>query len=481
MSLRIYNTLTDQKEEFAPLKPGKVGMYVCGVTVYDYCHIGHARAAVVFDIIFRELKRSGLDVIYVRNFTDIDDKIINRANEENLSWLELTKKYIDAFHEDMEALNCVSPNSEPKATEYIGDMIKLIEELISKDKAYTLNGDVFYSIQSYESYGVLSGKNTKDLLSGARVEINEFKRNPLDFALWKSVKPGEPFWESPWGRGRPGWHIECSAMSRTLLGIQFDIHGGGKDLVFPHHENEIAQSHGANGCPPVKYWIHNGFVNINKEKMSKSLGNFFTLREIYKEYPPEALRYFLLTVHYRSPIDFSHHSLEEAEKVLGRFYEFLAETKKIKTKYKIPEMSQEEEPELSKKFQKAMDDDFNTALALAHMNDQLRLMNNYLTKLKKKYTEKAWRIFYRELDSFERASAALGLFKEEPEVYLQREQEKKIELMHLDVEKIESLIADRKAARKEKDWVKADACRNELTSLGVLLEDGPEGTSWKVK
>ena len=379
MSLKIYNTLSGEKEKFAPLVPGKVNMYVCGVTVYDYCHIGHARAAIVFDVIFRDFQRRGFDVFYIRNFTDIDDKIINRANQERLSWKTVAEKYITAFHEDIGKLNCLYPDAEPKATEHISEMIMLIEQLIAKEKAYILEGDVYFSVASFKPYGILSRKKTDELLSGARVEIDQRKRSPLDFALWKSSKPEEPSWGSPWGKGRPGWHIECSAMSGKFFGTQFDIHGGGKDLIFPHHENEIAQSQGANDCPPVKFWIHNGFVNVNNEKMSKSFGNFFTLRDIYKQYSPEVLRYFLLTVHYRSPIDFSKKNLEESEKVLNRFYEFLAGVEDVK---KVQGLASEESESFSneffEKFSQAMDDDFNTALAIAHMNDHLKILNSYL-------------------------------------------------------------------------------------------------------
>tara|TARA_B100000686_G_scaffold354939_1_gene468359 strand:- start:3921 stop:5366 length:1446 start_codon:yes stop_codon:yes gene_type:complete len=481
MSFRIYNTLTRQKEEFIPLTQGKVGMYVCGVTVYDFCHIGHARVAVVFDIIYRDLRRRGFEVFYVRNFTDIDDKIIRRANEEKIPWEKVTEKYIVAFYEDMEKLNCLHPDSEPKATEHIEDMIKLIQKLIEEGKAYKLKGDVYYSVKSFEFYGRLSGKNTDDLLVGARVEVDKRKRGPLDFALWKSGKPGEPSWESPWGKGRPGWHIECSAMSGKILGTHFDIHGGGKDLVFPHHENEIAQSQGANGCPPVKFWIHNGFVNVNKEKMSKSMDNFFTLRDIYQKYSPESLRYFLLTVHYRSPIDFSHKNLEEAEKVLGRFYEFLGETEELKAKHQQPEISECEVPEFSKKFQKAMDDDFNTAMALGHMNDQLRYLNGQLTQLKERFRDNLWKNFSSELTAFREAADALGLLKKHPRDFLARARQIKVEKLNLDVDKIKSLIVDRNSARALKDWAKADAFRKELSSMGILLEDGPRGTSWKVK
>lgn len=482
MSLRIYNTLSRQKEEFVPLRKGEVGMYVCGVTVYDYCHVGHARAAVVFDTIYRHLKYLGFNVTYVRNFTDIDDKIINRANEENVPWTEITAKYTQAFYEDMGSLNVEPPTAEPKATDHIGDMIDMISALIKTGKAYELEGDVYYSIKTFENYGRLSGKNTEDLRAGARVAVDERKRDPLDFALWKKSKPGEPSWDSPWGAGRPGWHIECSAMSRKFLGSQFDIHGGGKDLVFPHHENEIAQSQGTSGCPPATYWVHNGFVNINQEKMSKSLGNFFTLRDINKRYLPEILRFFLLTTHYRSPIDFSYQNLDEAEKVLTRFYEFLSAAREIRGGAETAASFKVRESPLMKKLMAAMDDDFNSALALAHMNDALRALNKTMAELDGGIRgENPWREFDLNLAALKEAGKTLGLFFMDPDDFKKSIQQKKIEALNLDVKQIEALITDRNAARAEKDWEKADACREALKKMDVLLEDTAKGTLWKVK
>ncbi len=491
MSLRIYNTLTGKKEDFVPLREGKVGMYVCGVTVYDYCHVGHARAGVVFDTIYRYLKYRGFDVTYVRNFTDIDDKIINRGKEENIAWSAVAEKYIRAFYEDMGRLNIASPSTDPKATEYIAEMIAMIGSLIDQGKAYALEGDVYYAVKTFKDYGQLSGKKIEDLLSGARVEVDERKRDPLDFALWKSSKPGEPFWESPWGPGRPGWHIECSAMSQKLLGECFDIHGGGKDLVFPHHENEIAQSCGATGKSPVKYWIHNGFVNINKEKMSKSLGNFFTIRDILKKYHPEALRLFLLSSHYRSPIDFSDQHLEEAEKVLTRYYDFLADANVLlRADGSDPYVNIE--IKLSSellKFKEAMDDDFNTAVALAIMNEQLRHLNSLRDEAKiigmkpipgvpnrAKMVE-----FSNGVAVLKKMGEVFGVFFEDPEDFKKLQLQKKVETLKLDTKRIDILIAERNAARASKDWGKADLCRKELTDMGVILEDTPEGTLWKVK
>ncbi|RLB63015.1 MAG: cysteine--tRNA ligase, partial [Deltaproteobacteria bacterium] len=323
MSLRVYNTMSGKKENFQPRVPGKVGMYVCGVTVYDYCHIGHARANIVFDIIYRYLQFSGYETTYVRNYTDVDDKIINRANERGITSQELAEEFITAFDEDMVSLGLIKPTHQPRATEYIQQIIEITQKLIEKGIAYEASGDVYYSVDKFPDYLKLSKRNMDDMLAGARVAPGEQKHNPMDFALWKTAKPGEPSWESPWGMGRPGWHIECSAMSSSLLGESFDIHGGGRDLIFPHHENEIAQSEGASGKPFVKYWLHNGFVNVDQEKMSKSLGNFFTIRDILKTYDAEVIRFFILSAHYRSPIDFSDHNLVEAQSGLRRFYEAL--------------------------------------------------------------------------------------------------------------------------------------------------------------
>jgi cysteinyl-tRNA synthetase len=483
MSLRLYNTLTGQKEEFTPLTPGKVGMYVCGVTVYDYCHVGHARAGIVFDTVYRYLQHIGYEVNYVRNFTDIDDKIIKRANEENIDWQEVTKKYIAAFHEDMGQLNIVIPNTEPKATDHIDGMLAMVTSLIDQGKAYESEGDVYFSIKNFPEYGKLSGRNIDDLLAGARVEPGEHKRDPLDFALWKKSKPGEPSWDSPWGPGRPGWHIECSAMGRHFLGERFDIHGGGKDLVFPHHENEIAQSQGCSGTPPVKYWLHNGFVNINEEKMSKSLGNFFTIREILKRYHPEALRLFLLSHHYRGPIDFADEYLNDAEKSLDRFYEFFSLAQEIRGELTVEADSDENEGIRSQPFiqkiEEAMNDDFNTAVVVAHINEELRHLNRAMTQLQKKKGN--WSEFDTAAATLKYACQLLGFLYLEPKDYKARVLETKKEVLGLDVAQIEALIAQRKTARETKDWAKADECRDALLDLGVVLEDNAGGTVWKVK
>jgi len=478
MSLRLYNSLTRKKEDFVPLKENRVGMYVCGVTVYDYCHVGHARAGAVFDTIYRYLKHLGYEVNYVRNFTDIDDKIINRAKEEGRPWQELTQQFIQAFYEDMGKLNIDLPTIEPKATENIPEMIAMISTLIEQKKAYDKDGDVFYSVLSFAGYGQLSGKNTADLLTGARVEVNEDKRNPLDFALWKKSKPEEPAWDSPWGPGRPGWHIECSAMGKKYLGETFDIHGGGKDLIFPHHENEIAQSCGASGKPPVKYWIHNGFVNIDKEKMSKSLGNFFTIREIYKRHHPEVLRLFLISSHYRNPIDFSEKNIEDAAKVLTRFYEGISAAEAILQDKETASLDDAvQSSTFMQKFEEAMNDDFNSAVALAHLNEELRKMNT-LAQEKKTAQEADLQV---SLAGLKKAGLVLGLFYRSPKDFQSEMFQLKNQELHLDTEKIERLIAERNSARKEKDWGRADQCRDDLTAMGVVLEDTAKGTEWKIK
>ncbi|GJL79478.1 MAG: cysteine--tRNA ligase [Nitrospinaceae bacterium] len=477
MSLRVFNSLTRKKEEFVPHREDRVGMYVCGVTVYDYCHVGHARSAAVFDTIFRYLKHLGYQVAYARNFTDIDDKIIKRAKEENLPWQEVTRKYIQAFYDDMGKLNIEMPTIEPKATDHIPEMITMISSLIDNKKAYEADGDVFYSVLSFTGYGQLSGKNTDDLLSGARVEVNESKRNPLDFALWKKSKPDEPAWESPWGPGRPGWHIECSAMGTRYLGETFDIHGGGKDLIFPHHENEIAQSCGASGKAPVKYWIHNGFVNIDKEKMSKSLGNFFTLRDIYKRHHPEVLRLFLISSHYRNPIDFSEKNIEDAEKVLIRFYQAIEAAEGVLVDKKITGL--EKPGPLIKKFEEAMNDDFNTAVALAHMNEELRNLNRLLIEAKN--NPDALKDLKTSVAALKQAGNVLGLLFRIPKEFQAEIFQLKNKELGLDTEKIEALIAARNSARQAKDWGKADQCRDDLTAMGVVIEDTPNGTEWKIK
>ncbi len=468
MSLYIYNTLTKRKEAFKPIVEGEVRMYVCGVTVYDLCHIGHARAAIVFDVIYRYLKYLGYKVTYVRNFTDVDDKIIKRANNENVSSEEIAERYIKEFYTDMNALGVEIPNCEPKATVHIPEMIEMIKKLIEKGYAYQANGDVFYSVRKFSEYGRLSGKNTDELLSGARVEIDEKKKDPLDFALWKASKTGEPWWDSPWGKGRPGWHIECSAMGQKYLGKYFDIHGGGKDLVFPHHENEIAQSHAATGHPPVKYWIHNGFVNINKEKMSKSLGNFFTIKDVLKKFNPEVIRFFLLSSHYRSPIDFSDQNLNESKINLDRFYDlFLFSEKMSKGK-----LDAGVDNELIQKFEEAMNDDFNTAQAIGYLNTELHRLNG----IRNKGSE-----FLQGIATLIKIGKVLGLFEQNPAEYFEREKSEGLASIGISEGEIKRLISERERARKEKRWKDGDRIRDELSQKGIILEDSPQGTKWKIK
>jgi len=493
MSLQIYNTLSDRKQDFVPIKPGEVGMYVCGVTVYDMCHIGHARAYVTADVIFRHLKYRGYDVAYIRNFTDVDDKIIKRANELGVPTREITEKYIQEFYTDMDALGVKRPHVEPKVTDHIPEIIQLVEKIIERGHAYVVEGDVYFDVRSFTEYGKLSKRNLKDLKSGARIEVDQRKRDPLDFALWKASKPGEPMWDSPWGQGRPGWHIECSAMSMKYLGDTFDIHGGGKDLVFPHHENEIAQAEAATGRAFCHYFFHNGFVNIDKEKMSKSLGNFFTIREINKRYDPEALRYFLLTTHYRSPINFDvdtadpenvrFPSLEEAQRRLHYLYgtrqrmgTFLG-----KAATGIGELVRQEEVEgLLPQFEAAMDDDFNAAAALGVLSEAMRLGNEILDN--KDGRPEA--LITSTIQTLERIlqvmSNVLGVLQRDPAEALANLQEKAMALSGLSAEEIEGKIEERTQARRDKDFARADAIRDELRAKGVELMDGPGGTTWKV-
>ncbi|MBW9269926.1 MAG: cysteine--tRNA ligase [Candidatus Thiodiazotropha sp. (ex. Lucinisca nassula)] len=458
--LTIYNDLTNQKETFQPLQAGKVSMYVCGMTVYDLCHLGHARVMVVFDVVYRYLQAGGYDVSYIRNITDVDDKIINRANERGIPITELTEEFIQAMHEDADALGVLRPTDEPKATQHMDQILAMIERLIENGHAYPAdNGDVYYDVRSFPSYGKLSGKSIEDLQAGARVEPGDAKRDPLDFALWKSAKPEEPAWDSPWGRGRPGWHIECSAMSTNALGDSFDIHGGGADLTFPHHENEIAQSEGATGHPFVNYWMHNGFVRINDEKMSKSLGNFFTVREILDRYQAEEVRYFILTSHYRSPLNYDTEHLDNARGALTRFYTALRG---------LPEGESAGGESFKSRFHEAMDDDFNTPEALAVLFDLVREIN----RIKETNVEDAASLGaqLRELGGM------LGLLQSDPESYLKGGASADGGLSD---DKIDAMIQARIDARAAKDWGEADRIRDELQEAGILLEDGPEGTTWR--
>jgi cysteinyl-tRNA synthetase len=490
--IRIYNTLSGKKEEFVPIKPGRMTMYACGVTVYDYSHLGHARGAVIFDLVQRYFRRKGYEVKYVRNFTDVDDKIINRAHEEGVSAADIAHKYIEAYQEDMKRLGVGRADVEPKATEHIAEMIEVIKVLIEKKHAYVIDGDVYFRVTSFKDYGKLAKRNIEDLKAGARVEVDERKTDPLDFALWKASKPGEPAWESPWGPGRPGWHIECSAMGFKHLGETFDIHAGGKDLIFPHHENEIAQSEAYSGKRFVNYWIHNGFVNINSEKMSKSLGNFFTIRDILDQYDAEVVRLFLLSTHYRSPIDFSDVNLKDARAGLDRFYTmkeginaFLA-GKKMPTAKPADLVETADRPmyekirNLPQAFEEAMDDDFNTAFAIGLIYDLVREVNKFLAEVDKKNQDAAVSLLSAAKAAFDDVAATLGIFLRQPEEWF-KEGRLADSKVTLPVERIEELIHLRNEARARKDWAEADRIRKSLDDAGVEIFDRPDGTAWKPK
>jgi cysteinyl-tRNA synthetase len=493
MPLRVYNTLTGKKEEFVPLVPGKVSMYVCGVTVYDHCHIGHARANVVFDVIYRYLLHSGYDVNYVRNYTDVDDKIINRANREGVDFREITERFIAEFDRDMAQLGVAVPTHQPRATEHIDDIIRIVASLVEKGFAYQAGGDIYFSIGKYNEYLKLSRRNLDDMKAGARIEVDERKSHPMDFVLWKEAKPGEPSWDSPWGKGRPGWHIECSAMSMRFLGATIDIHGGGKDLVFPHHENEIAQSEAATGRPFVRYWLHNGFVNINSEKMSKSLGNFFTIREVLERYDAEALRFFLLTAHYRSPLDFSDQNMKEAEAGLDRIYTALAAMDELgvgagghagKIDAKLLKEAEKELLEkaevFGERFREAMDDDFNTAQVLGNIFDLVRAVNRALAEGGK--PSKALKaVLSKARVALEEAGDVLGILRTRPDDYLEKARERKLAELGITREEIEALIEERAAARKAKDFARGDQIRDSLLARNIVLLDSPQGTKWRIK
>lgn len=491
MSLFLYNTLTGKKEEFIPIRPGKVGMYVCGITAYDTCHLGHARAAVVFDVVTKYLRHRGFELTYVRNYTDVDDKIINRANKEGVSCAEISERYIKEYEEDMCALGVADPDIKPKATEHIADMIRTIENLISKDFAYVVGGNVFYSVRNFKGYGKLSGKNIDELESGARVEVDEKKKDPLDFALWKAAKPGEPKWPSPWGEGRPGWHIECSAMSTKYLGQPFDIHGGGRDLIFPHHENEIAQAEGACGCEFVRYWIHNGFININAEKMSKSLGNITAIREVLKQHDTEAVRLFLLSNHYRSPIDYTQKAMAEAAASLGRFYDTVERLHKIH-----PGKAASENPDnvtaaaelknslaaFDSRFMKAMDDDFNTAEVTGLVFETIRATNRYLDAIEEKPTPFAGWVVLQFSHMQQTLGDVFGVFGSDPAIFQKRIMKLNQVSKGIDATSVEKLLEERHEARKSRNFKRADEIRDELLNKGVEIKDKPDGTTqWKFK
>jgi cysteinyl-tRNA synthetase len=469
--LKIYNTLAREKQKFTPIVAGKVSMYVCGMTVYDYCHLGHARVMVVFDTVSRWLRASGYDVTYVRNVTDIDDKIIKRANENNETIAQLTQRFIDAMDEDSAKLGVLRPDIEPKATEFVGGMVTMIAALIEKGFAYpAANGDVFYSVSSFEGYGKLSGKSLEDLRAGERVEVDSFKRDPMDFVLWKAAKPDEPSWDSPWGKGRPGWHIECSAMSSHHLGERFDIHGGGQDLQFPHHENEIAQSEAAHShdgepCQMVNYWMHNGFVRVDDEKMSKSLGNFFTIRTVLDKYDAEVVRFFILRAHYRSPLNYSDQHLDDAKLALTRLYTALRGVD-------VVDANIDWQHPHAQRFKQAMDDDFNTPEAMAVLFDLANEVN------KSKSAEAA--------SLLKNLAGVLGLLSRHSDDFLQGKSNAinasadgyalngNAEMLNVD-----DLITKRLEAKKARNFAEADRIRKELADAGIILEDTPQGTTWR--
>ena len=475
--LQLFNTLTGKREPFEPIEPKTVRMYVCGVTVYDYCHIGHARSALVFDVLRRYLEYSGYTVTFVKNFTDVDDKIIKRANEQGVTCEAVTTKYIDAYYEDMGRLGIGRATEEPRATAHIAEIVALTETLITKGLAYPVGGDVYFQVEKYPAYGRLSKRKLEDLQAGARVDIDERKRHPMDFALWKRSKSGEPSWPSPWGPGRPGWHIECSAMSIRHLGETFDIHGGGMDLIFPHHENEIAQSCGATGKEFARYWVHNGFVQIKQEKMSKSLGNFFTIREIFQKsewteaVTGEILRYFLLSTHYHGPLDFSDQGLKEAKQALDGFYDLF---------YRLRESDDRTTADASlipmierttSAFQQAMDNDLNTPVAVS----ELQKLRGDINKLVQQgLSTDAKR---RARQAFKSLGAVLGLLQTDQWEFGGRIAEGD---QHISDQEVDMKIAERAAAKKQKDFTRADAIRKELNALGITIEDKPDGTSrWK--
>lgn len=487
MTIRLYNTCTGQKEDFVPRTPGKVDMYVCGPTTYNLIHLGNARPLIVFDTVRRYFEYRGYQVNYVQNFTDIDDKIINRAKEEGMDALALADKYIKEYYKDAGALGVREATMHPKVSEHLPEIIEMIEGIVKNGYAYVVEGDVYFSVNKFENYGYLSGRSLEDMQAGARVGVDERKEHPMDFALWKAAKPGEPAWDSPWGKGRPGWHIECSAMANKYLGMGFDIHGGGFDLIFPHHENEIAQAEAFAGCGPfAKYWMHNGFITVNEEKMSKSLGNFFTVREVLAKYDPEVVRFYMLSTHYRSPLDFDDTKLEMNKKSLARLHNALDA---IAGLLKTPESSAadnriaeaerilaEARSSAVNDFQQAMDDDFNTALAVAALFDLAREVNTFRNTLGQSgvqgVTGNAKEILARVKDTFMTLGGVLGLFEKQEAAG--NDDSLVGELMNL-------IIYIRQEARQKKDWPTADAIRNRLGELGIVLEDTPQGVHWKKK
>jgi cysteinyl-tRNA synthetase len=488
LALKLYNTATRKKDDLVLLREGNVGIYVCGVTVYDLCHIGHARSAIVFDVLVRYLRAKGLNVTYVRNFTDIDDKIIARANELGKDTFELAQQFIDAFRDDMKSLGVLDADVEPRATDHIDGMIEMITTLLDRGYAYQEGGDIFFSVESFKGYGALSGRRLDEMQAGSRIAVDENKRHPMDFVLWKAAKPGEPKWESPWGLGRPGWHLECSVMSNRYLGISFDIHGGGKDLLFPHHENERAQSICANGGEFARCWVHNGFVTIESEKMSKSLGNFLTIRDALKSHHSQVLRLFLLSKHYRSPIDFSAGGVEAAQAGLVRIYRTLERLDDILGPRKansdnkafladaMPQGTVEDS--FMEQFVSLMEDDLNTAGAIGLMFEKVREINRLMDSSEALADDSTLRRLEHDRKDLLSAGLVLGLLETRPEQFF-GELSKPSELESIDPAVIQEMIQERTEARAQKEWAKADQVRNRLKDMGVILEDGPQGTSWR--
>lgn len=478
MTIRVYNTLTKQKEEFVPMYPGKANIYVCGVTPYNHPHVGNARPFVTWDVIRRFLEHEGYDVTHVQNFTDVDDKIINTANKEGVQWFDICNRYIESYFEVMDKLNVRRAHVYPRVSEHIEDIIQTVKTLIDNGYAYEVEGDVYYSVEKFERYGELSGRNLEDMLAGARVDVDDRKHNPMDFALWKAAKPGEPSWTSPWGEGRPGWHIECSTMSMKYLGESFDFHGGGSDLIFPHHENEIAQSEGCTGCHPfVRYWLHNGFITVNEEKMSKSLGNFFMVIDILEHYDPETLRFFIVSTHYRSPLDFSDARLTEAKTSLGRLRtakETLGELQamlnagptdaSLALRAKVAE--------LREAFMEAMRDDFNTALAISHMFALAKEINIYHKSVVDAGIKPDGKLIAMLADTFAEMCSIIGVLEAKVAAPSEEASDSKEEAL------VELFINMRQEARKAKNYALADQLRNELAGIGIVLQDTPQGVKW---
>lgn len=478
MSIKVYNTLTKQKEEFVPIHPGKANIYVCGVTPYNHPHVGNARPFVTWDVIRRFLEHEGYDVTHVQNFTDVDDKIINTANKEGVQWYDICNRYIDSYFEVMDKLNVRRAHVYPRVSEHINDIIATVQCLIDNGYGYVVDGDVFYRVEKFKYYGQLSGRNLEDMLAGARVDVDDRKRNPMDFALWKSAKPGEPAWESPWGPGRPGWHIECSTMSMKYLGETFDFHGGGSDLIFPHHENEIAQSEGCTGIHPfVHYWLHNGFITVNEEKMSKSLGNFFMVIDILEHYDPETLRFFIVSTHYRSPLDFSDARLTEAQKSLARLrqaQETLGELSEMLSAGPTAESLalREKVKELREAFMEAMRDDFNTALAISHMFALAKEINIYHKAVVDAGIKPDGKLVAMFNDVFAETCSIIGVLEKTAAPAAEEAGDSK------EAELVEMLIAMRQDARKNKNYALADELRNKLNEIGIVLQDTPQGVKW---